>query len=109
MNQIPVSVHILEREYQVMCTEDEREALVASAQALNIRMREIRTTGRVVGGERIAVMTALNLIHELMQQNATQSRADQALLTRIKNLDAAVARTLGHVGPPEKQSTAKGS
>ncbi|AOU96900.1 hypothetical protein BI364_01760 [Acidihalobacter yilgarnensis] len=109
MNQIPVSVHILEREYQVMCAEDEREALVASAQALNVRMREIRTTGRVVGGERIAVMTALNLIHELMQQNATQSLADQVLLTRIKNLDAAVAITLDHVGSPEKQSTAKGS
>ncbi|OBS08052.1 cell division protein ZapA [Acidihalobacter prosperus] len=109
MSQVSVSVHILEREYQVMCEEDEREALVASAQALNGRMRDIRSTGRIVGGERIAVMTALNLIHELMQQKTAQSLSDRALAARLQSLDATVAVTLERIGATETNGTAQGS
>lgn len=98
-------MHILEREYQVMCDEDERVALEASAQQLNARMREIRSTGRIVGGERIAVMTALNLIHELMQHDTIQTVAEQTLLTRLKSLDANVSSTLERIRQTERQSS----
>lgn len=101
MSQAPVNVHILEREYQVMCNEEEREALIASAQALNTRMRDIRATGRVVGSERIAVMTALNLIHELMQQKNGQSLSEQTLLARLKSLDKSVSMTLERINSSE--------
>lgn len=92
-----------------MCDEEERAALEASAQQLNARMREIRSTGRIVGGERIAVMTALNLIHELMQQNAAQSIAEQTLATRLKSLDATVATTLDRISTTEKQGVSQSS
>lgn len=101
MSQAPVNVHILEREYQVMCNEEEREALIVSAQALNARMRDIRSTGRVVGSERIAVMTALNLIHELMQQKNGQSLSEQTLLARLKSLDKSVSMTLERINSSE--------
>lgn len=88
-----------------MCDEDERVALEASAQQLNARMREIRSTGRIVGGERIAVMTALNLIHELMQHDTIQTVAEQTLLTRLKSLDANVSSTLERIRQTERQSS----
>ncbi|HEY9149667.1 MAG TPA: cell division protein ZapA, partial [Gammaproteobacteria bacterium] len=52
----PVTVQILDKDYLVSCPEDERAALVASAQYLDGKMREIRASGKVVGADRIAVM-----------------------------------------------------
>lgn len=60
-----VYVSILDKEYQIACPANEREALHKAAQELDSRMRAIRNSGTIVGIERIAVMAALNLCHEL--------------------------------------------
>ncbi|WKZ13236.1 MAG: cell division protein ZapA [Gammaproteobacteria bacterium] len=62
-----VNIRILEKEYQVACSPDERGALLDSAELLNTKMKEIRDGGRVVGLERIAVMAALNMANELLR------------------------------------------
>jgi cell division protein ZapA len=62
-----VSVRILEKEYQVACLPEERSELLDSAEYLNVKMREIRDAGNIVGLDRIAVMAALNLAHELLK------------------------------------------
>jgi cell division protein ZapA len=67
MSNETVFVKILDKEYQVACPREERQALVESAQLLDERMKAIRGTGAVIGLERIAVMAALNLSHELLQ------------------------------------------
>ena len=61
-----VDVNIMGREFKVSCAEDEREGLMTAVSYLDKKMREIRDSGKVVGVERIAVMAALNLAHELM-------------------------------------------
>ncbi|MFK8040946.1 cell division protein ZapA [Congregibacter sp.] len=61
------SVTILEKEYQVACPEDQQAELLLSARHLDEQMRAIRSTGKVIGLERIAVMAALNISHELLQ------------------------------------------
>jgi cell division protein ZapA len=62
-----VTIKILDKEYQVGCSPEERAALLDSAELLNSRMREIRDSGRVVGLERIAVMAALNIANDLLR------------------------------------------
>ena len=62
-----VSVSILDKEYQVACPEDQQADLLLSAKHLDEHMRSIRSTGKVIGLERIAVMAALNISHELLQ------------------------------------------
>jgi cell division protein ZapA len=64
---VRVSVRILEKEYQVACLPEERSELLDSAEYVNGKMREIRDGGNVVGLDRIAVMVALNLAHELLK------------------------------------------
>jgi len=64
----PVTVQILDKEYRIACTEEEQHGLMDCARLLDRRMREVRQNGRVIGADRIAVMAALNLIYELMQQ-----------------------------------------
>jgi cell division protein ZapA len=61
-----IDVNIMGREFKVSCAEDEREGLMTAVSYLDKKMREIRDSGKVVGVERIAVMAALNLAHELM-------------------------------------------
>ncbi len=63
----PIAIRILDKEYNVGCPPSEREALLQAAQLLDRKMREMRDGGRVIGAERVAVITALNLAHELLQ------------------------------------------
>lgn len=83
---VAVDVHILDKEYRVMCPPEERDALVASARQLDARMREIRDHGRVIGTERIAVMAALNIVHELMQRESAQHELDRGIAGRLQQL-----------------------
>ena len=62
----PVTVRILDREYQVACAEDERESLLAAAEYVDRRMQEVRARGNVIGTDRVAVMAALNIAHDLL-------------------------------------------
>jgi len=61
-----VSVDILDKEYQVACPADEELALTQAARYLDQHMRDIRSTGKVIGLERVAIMAALNISHELL-------------------------------------------
>jgi cell division protein ZapA len=71
----PVKVEILDREFMVAAPPEEREGLMASARQLDARMREVRDTGKVVGIDRIAIMAALNITHEMLQAQASASTA----------------------------------
>jgi len=61
------AVTILDKEYQVACPPEQQAELLLSARHLDEQMRAIRSTGKVIGLERIAVMAALNISHELLQ------------------------------------------
>ncbi|MGR9071704.1 MAG: cell division protein ZapA [Gammaproteobacteria bacterium] len=63
----PVTISIFGKEYKIACPEEEQNDLLLAARQLDKRMCEIRDSGKVIGPERIAVMAALNLSHELAQ------------------------------------------
>ncbi len=90
----PVSVHILDREYMVACPPDERDGLRSAASLLDGRLRELRNAARNATPERIAVLAALNLAHELLQlrtkQGATSHVVDAELAALRIKLDAAL-------------------
>ena len=80
-----VTVHILDKEYCIACPADERANLESAARYLDGKMREIRSGGKVIGADRIAVMAALNITPDLLH---TQQRLDQeADSTRAKVRD----------------------
>ncbi|TQV69696.1 cell division protein ZapA [Exilibacterium tricleocarpae] len=88
-----VYVNILDKEYQVACPPRERDALLQSARELDQRMRAIKTGGSVIGLERIAVMAALNLCHELLalKRDLGHRELDDNLLQRLSDkLDQAL-------------------
>lgn len=94
----PVAVTILDREFLIGCTPEERPGLIAAASYLDARMREVRGASRTQSLERVAVLAALNMAHELLQaRNDSESRtnvvAQQLQVLRTK-LDAALAPRL---------------
>lgn len=74
----PATIRILDKEYMVACPEGEQDALIASARRVDREMRKVRDSGRVLGTDRIAVMVALNLAHELMHGNRGMLESDTA-------------------------------
>jgi len=78
-----VNVKILEKEYQISCPADERKALIDSAELLNIKMREIRDSGKVVGLDRIAVMAALNLANELISTGDVSTHLETSIKSKV--------------------------
>ena len=54
---LAISVSILDKDYKVACPSGEQPALLASAEYLDSKMREVRDSGNIIGSERVAVIT----------------------------------------------------
>jgi cell division protein ZapA len=91
---VPVTIRILDKEYQIACSEEERHSLLDSARYLNERMKEIRNTGKVIGSERIAVIAALNITHDLLQSRLQSTDSVAVDGSRLKNLQEKVETAL---------------
>jgi cell division protein ZapA len=81
-----VAVTLLGKEYRVGCDAGEEEALLKAARLLDARMKQIRGTGKVIGTDRIAVMAALNLAHELLTKESSVDAAAGAANKRIRSM-----------------------
>ncbi len=94
----PVTVNILDREFLIGCTAEERAGLIAAAGYLDGKMREVRGSSRTQGLDRIAVMAALNIAHELLQARQNGESESGALAQHLQamrtKLDAALAPRL---------------
>ncbi|WNO08840.1 cell division protein ZapA [Teredinibacter sp. KSP-S5-2] len=89
-----VFVNILDKEYQVACKAEERDELISAASELDERMRAIKSSGAIIGLERMAVMAALNLCHELQLVRKGSKPADTSSLERIAHkLEKALGST----------------
>lgn len=83
----PVSVRILDKDYMVACPLGEQDALIASSRRVDREMRKIRDSGKVLGSDRIAVMVALNLAHELMHgKHHNNASPDPATLEHLQKI-----------------------
>ena len=88
----PVTVRILDREYTVGVTAEERDSLVAASRVLDSRMRELRGNNRMVAMERVAVLAALNLAHELEILREENRSRDRALACALDALERRLAQ-----------------
>ena len=61
-----LQINVMGREFRVACPEGEQKGLLDAVDYLNKKMGEIRDNGKVIGLERIAIMAALNIAHELL-------------------------------------------
>ena len=91
-----VEVTLLGRTYRVACEDGERESLMQAVAYLDGKMNEIKRAGKVMGAERIAVMAALNVAHELLSVRLGAGfdlgQAKRRISAIESKLDAAIAK-----------------
>ena len=90
----PINISILDKDYKVACPPGEQSALLESAKFLDSKMREVRDTGNIMGSERIAVITALNIAAELLKSGNLDQELGRELPPRLKDLENKVSRVL---------------
>ena len=88
-----LTVTIMGKEYRVACPEEEKANLLASADLLNEKLDEIKAQGSVIGTERIAIMAALNMSHEILH-NQTLSTEHEDLNSRIDALSERITDSM---------------
>lgn len=91
---VTANVRILDTEYRVSCAPGEEQELKDAARHLDDEMRKIRGSGKVVGLDRIAVMAALNMAHEMLQARAGKGGDDGESQARVRGLIERLDKTL---------------
>lgn len=101
---VTLDVSLLGREYRVACKASERAELLDAVALLDRRMREIRDGGKIIGAERLAVMAALNLAHDLLRERHAAPASpplasatgidDGTLKRRIAGMQSAIDQVL---------------
>lgn len=82
-----VTIRILDREYTVGVDPEQRDSLLAAARLLETKMREVRGSNRMAAVDRVAVLAALNLAHELELMRADQRARDRELVQTLSELN----------------------
>jgi cell division protein ZapA len=86
MSSEPVAIRVLDREYTVGVEPEERDSLIAAAKLLDGKMREVRGANRMAAVDRVAVLAALNLAHELQQLRDENGARDRELARTLDGL-----------------------
>ncbi len=90
----PINVSILDKDYKVACPPGEQSALLESAKFLDSKMREMRDSGKIIGSERIAVITALTMANDLLKSSHVDKAIGEELPPRLKDLESKISRVL---------------
>jgi cell division protein ZapA len=95
MSENLVAVTILDRTYQIKCLPEEAAQLQEAANYLNNHMRKMNQSSQSLNTERLAIVAALNITHELMiVKNQKMSYID-VMHDQIKMLQQRVEKFIG--------------
>jgi len=89
-----LDVTILDREFRVACPKEERAELLDAVAYLDKNMREIRDAGKITSVERIAIMAALNIAHELLTIRLGNGFDMADFKRRMESMQAAIDTVL---------------
>ena len=89
-----LDVTILDREFRVACPNEERAELLDAVAYLDKNMREIRDAGKITSIERIAIMAALNIAHELLTMRLGNGFDMSDFKRRMESMQAAIDTVL---------------
>lgn len=82
-----VQVKILDKDYQVNCPPSDQEALMKSARYLDENMRKIKGRGNIHGAEKIAVMAALNITHDMLRKNRLINETRHVTAQQVQGIE----------------------
>lgn len=93
-NIVTTSIEILGKSYPVRCNESEVNSLQMAAKLLNQKMSEVQESGKAINLERIAIITALNMAHQLLQADSQKTNVMQRINLRLQQMQNKVESAL---------------
>lgn len=95
-----IDIKLLGKDYRVACAPEEQAALAAAVVFLDDKLKAIGEKTRS-GGERLAVMAALNIAHELLAQKAASPESiapleNDSIQRKIESIEASLDVALAH-------------
>lgn len=91
-----LNIRILGKEYKIGCTADLENSLLHAAQYLDQKMRKIRDQSGVVGVDKIAVLAALHVTHELLNSNSEYFENTKHIQDRVEKLNKKIADVISN-------------
>ena len=85
-----IEVTVLDRTLKIACKEDEKADLLNAVEYLDAKMREIKTNSKALSVERVAIMAALNIAHELLSAQRASGFDSEAFERRMKTMAEAI-------------------
>ena len=85
--KVPVTVKILNQNYEVSCYEDEKDVLFNSAELLNDKMMKTKAEGKTIGLDRIAVISALNFANDSLSHKEISNALNSTIKQRILSIN----------------------
>jgi len=86
----PVPVSILDKEYLISCPADEREQLHAVVNFVNEKLEEVKSSGSVIGTERMIIMATLNIANELLTYKLENRDYTESVGSVVKRLQTKI-------------------
>lgn len=92
-----ISLNIMSKQYKVKCPLEKVSELRESAQFLEEKMRGVAQSGKVLSPDRVAIIAALNIVHEFLAQKKQINSYVEAMGQRIEALRTKIENTLASV------------
>ncbi len=87
-------ITLLGKVYTIVCTPEERHDLLDAAALLNTKMSEIREADRVMNNEKVAIMAALNLSHDVLKEQR-KVKLSSDISSRLSQINERLTNELG--------------
>ena len=96
MSKERITVKLLNRDYPFSCEAGERPSLLMAADYLDNKMREIKQNNSSLSHEKIALMSAMNIAHELIKAQSLNRQYDTEVLEVVKKLNGKLEQAVSN-------------
>lgn len=93
-NKTILGVNILGKEYKIGCPSELQNSLLHAAKFLDHKMRELRDKHHIIGSDKIAVLAALHITHELLNNTSQNKQYNQEIKEKLSILNKKVTETI---------------
>jgi cell division protein ZapA len=90
---VGTAVEIMGKTYQIKCLESEINSLQRAAQYLEEKMRMMRESG-ILSLDRVAIITALNIVHQLLMAEQQKNSHFQSINQRLHDLQTKIDQAI---------------
>ncbi|PSJ80012.1 cell division protein ZapA [Neisseria iguanae] len=92
-----VNLDIMNVNLTINTPSEEKNTLIQAVEMLNKKSEAIKENGRIIGTDKIVVMAALNVVHDLLKVSLKDDLAIGEFQRKIKNMSDACEKALSRL------------